>query len=161
MSGARAPYAAPNESDAVRLAAALDLTDARVVAVLHGAWGAHAPLIRSLSPAQLLLVNPPAGIVSGDGVSIVEANAAPLASASVHAVAYDHSADEAMIASLLGALRGGGRLLAHVDAMLPHGFTELARDDDVWVAARDAMETTSAPVGISRKLKPRDADAGG
>ena len=55
----------------MRLAAALDLTDPRMVAVLYGAWGALAPVMRGFSPAHLLLVNPPAGIVSGDGVSVV------------------------------------------------------------------------------------------
>ena len=37
---------------AIRLAAALDLTDARMMAVLHGAWGALAPIVRGFSPAQ-------------------------------------------------------------------------------------------------------------
>src|SRR6185312_15233461 len=36
-------YVAPTEEDAMRLAAALDLTDARMTAVLHGSWGVHAP----------------------------------------------------------------------------------------------------------------------
>ena len=58
----RAPIrrAPPDETEAMRLAAALDLTDARMTAVLQGAWGAHAQLVRGVSPAQLLLLNPPA-----------------------------------------------------------------------------------------------------
>src|SRR5690348_14655364 len=65
--GANLPaYRAPGESDAMRLAAALDLTDARMTAVLHGSWASEAPLIRGFSPAQLLLINAPEGIATGD-----------------------------------------------------------------------------------------------
>lgn len=156
----RTPYRAPDEREAIRLAASLDLTEARTTAVLVGEWGAHAPMIRALSPSQLLLVNPPAGVVSGDGVSIVLVSLsarAPLAVASVHAVAYDAGAHGEMIASLLQALRGGGRVVAPASSSVPAGLMELARDDDVWVAMRDAAETTSAPIGISMKKDKTDS----
>src|SRR4051812_31652364 len=55
----RGAFIAPDELQATRIAAALDLTETRMTAVLHGAWGAHAQLVRGMSPAQLLLVNPP------------------------------------------------------------------------------------------------------
>src|SRR4051812_41652665 len=54
----------PNESEAMRVAAALDLTEPRMTAVLHGSWGAHAQFVRGFSPAQLILLNPPAGTTS-------------------------------------------------------------------------------------------------
>jgi len=74
------PAVVPSEEGAIRLAAALDLTDPRMTALLHGAWGAYAPIVRGVSPAQLLLVNPPNGIMSGDGVSIVRSSTvAPVA----------------------------------------------------------------------------------
>src|SRR4051812_2830577 len=50
-------YRAPDDADAMRLAAALDLTDVRMTAVLQGTWASHAPLMRGFSPSQLLLVN--------------------------------------------------------------------------------------------------------
>lgn len=154
-SAARPAFRAADEHQALKLAAALDLTDARNVAVLQGMWGAHAPLIRSMSPSQLLLINPPEGVVSGDGVSIVLAPRAPLAAASVNAVALDAHATAEMVASLIRGLRAAGRVVAPLERATPGELTELARDEDVWVAARDPEETSSTPIGITmRKIRP-------
>jgi len=143
-------YHTPDESDAMRLAAALDLSDGRMTAVLHGSWASQAPLIRGFSPAQLLLVNAPAGIATGDGISLVRALRAPLASASVNAAAFDADASEEMIASLIVSLRPNGRLLGPASAPVPDGLSELARDDEVWVAQSGAA-MTSAPISLTRK----------
>jgi uncharacterized protein YbaR (Trm112 family) len=148
-----AGFRAPSEEDAIRLAAALDLTDARMTAVLHGAWGANAPILRGISPAQLLLVNPPIGIMSGDGISIVYANVAPLARASASAVAFDTLADDAMLASLVASLRPGGRLLGPASVAVPADFVELARDEDVWVASPRSGGTESAPISLQRRVR--------
>lgn len=150
---ARAPFTAGSEFEATRLAATLELTEARMIAVLHGAWGAHAPLVRGLSPAPLLLVNPPQGIASGDGISIVQSASAPFAALSVDALAIDASADTAMRDSLLRALRAGGRLVAPVTLPVPPDCTELARDDQVWVAVRDRASVTSAPIMPTRRSR--------
>jgi uncharacterized protein YbaR (Trm112 family) len=147
----RAAYRSPSEDDAVRLAAVLDLTDARMTAVLHGEWGAHAPLVVGLSPAQLLLVNAAEGVASGDGVSLVVAATAPLANQSVNAAAFDASASEAMIASLAASVRPGGRLLGPANAAIPAGFTELARDAEIWVAELASADVTSAPIQLGRR----------
>ena len=149
-----AEYRAPDESGAMRLAAALDLTDARMTAVLHGGWASHAPLIRGFSPAQLLLVNAPAGVATGDGISLVRALSAPLASASVNAAAFDADASEEMIRSLIVSLRPNGRLLGPASVPVPAGLSELARDDEVWVAQAGAA-TTSAPISLSRRGSSR------
>ncbi|MDB4875216.1 MAG: hypothetical protein JWM41_1662 [Gemmatimonadetes bacterium] len=150
----RQPAAAavqPSEAEAVRLAATLDLTDARMTAVLHGAWAAHAQLVRGMSPAELLLLNAPAGMVSGDGVSLLVADIAPLAQGSVDAVAVDATADAATIESLLRSLRGKGRMLGPVSMPIPDGLVELARDDEVWVARLDVKVTVSAPIALKRR----------
>ena len=147
----RAAYRPPSEDEAVRLAAVLDLTDARMTAVLHGDWGAHAPLVVGMSPAQLLLVNAAEGIASGDGVSLVVATTAPLATSSVNAAAFDASASEAMIASLAASVRPGGRLLGPATATIPAGFTELARDAEIWVAELASGGATSAPIQLGRR----------
>jgi uncharacterized protein YbaR (Trm112 family) len=147
---ASSPPATQRESDAVRLAAALDLTEARMTAVLHGVWGALAPIVRGMSPAQLLLVNPPLGIASGDGVSIVQANTAPIAHGSADAVAFDASASDAMIASLVAILKGGGRMLGPAATSLPDGLIELARDDEVWVAQLEPG-AVSSPIQLKRR----------
>jgi uncharacterized protein YbaR (Trm112 family) len=147
----RAGFRQPNEDDAYKLAAALDLTDARMVAVLEGSWGGNAPIVRGVSPAQLLLVNPPLGIASGDGISIVVSNSAPVALASADAIAFDAAASVEMIASLIAALKPGGRLLAPASVAIPAGFVELARDDDVWVATPSDTTKTSAPISLKRR----------
>jgi uncharacterized protein YbaR (Trm112 family) len=146
-----AGFRPPSEEEAIRLAAALDLTDARMTAVLHGSWGAHAPILRGISPAQLLLVNPPVGITSGDGISIVSANVAPLARGSASAVAFDVLADDAMLASLVASLRPGGRLLGPASVAMPVDFVELARDQDVWVARGKGEGIASAPISLQRR----------
>ena len=145
------PPAVASDDEAMRLAAALELTDARMVAVLHGEWGAHARLVGELSPAQLLLINPPGGAMSGDGVSILVAATAPLAHGSVHAVAIDSIADEAMTRSLCMALRGEGRMFGRLATPIPTGLVELARDGEVWVARRPPETVESAPVQLGRK----------
>jgi len=148
-----APTSIPaHEHDAVRLAAALDLTDARMTALLHGAWGALAPILRGESPAQLLLVNPPADISSGDGVSILTAETAPVARGSVDAVAVGADASDAMLASLVASLKAGARVVGPIARALPEGLTELARDEEIWVAQ---LETPAAsrPVPIARSAR--------
>lgn len=147
----RSAFIAPDENEATRIAAALDLTDARMTALLVGDCGAHAPLVRAMSPAHLLLVNPPEGVPSGDGVSIILAGAVPIAAASMDAVAIDARVSEATVASLRATLRGGRRMLGPASRPVPPFLTELARDAQVWVALLDAGAATSAPVPLSRR----------
>jgi hypothetical protein len=149
----RASGAAPREADAMRLAAALDLTEPRMTALLHGAWASHAPLVRGFSPAQLLALNPPDGMTSGDGISVLVSDIAPLAQASIDAVALDASFSDELFASLRASLRRGGRLLAPVATPVPDGFTELARDDEVWVARLDEAAIVSAPILPTRRQR--------
>jgi hypothetical protein len=127
------------EDDAMRLAAALDLTDPRMVGLLFGASGALAPVIRGFSPAHLLLVNPPAGLASGDGVSIVRtASVVPVARGAMDAVALDWGASPQMVDSLVASVRGGGRLVGPVNLAVPTDSAELTRDERIWVAERSA-----------------------
>jgi uncharacterized protein YbaR (Trm112 family) len=142
----RAPFMAPSEREATRIAAALDLTDPRMTAVLYGLWGAHAPLVRARAPAALILVNPPEGVVTGDGISIVLAESPPLAIASMDGAAVDAAAGDAVAAALRSTLKGGRRMLGPASLAVPAFLEELARDDDVWVARLEPGAVTSAPV---------------
>jgi len=149
------PTVSPDESEAMRLAAALGLTEPRMTALLYGTWGAQAQLVRGFSPAQLILLNPPPGTTSGDGVSVIVSEKMPLAQQSLDAIAVDESfgrLEESGIATL-PALRRGGRLLAPVSTPMPNGFNELARDDEVWVARVDDREMTSAPILPTRRTR--------
>jgi hypothetical protein len=139
-----------SEEDAVRLAAALDLTDPRKIALLFGASGAYAPVMRGFSPAHLLLVNPPGGIASGDGISIVRtAGVAPVARGSMDAVGLDSGGSPEMVKSLVAALRGGGRIAGPLSVPLPADAAELTRDDHIWVAARES-EGVSPLISLRR-----------
>jgi uncharacterized protein YbaR (Trm112 family) len=142
----RSAFIPPSEAEATRLAAALDLTDPRMTVVLFGAWGAHAPLVSAIAPVQLILVNPPDGIVSGDGISIVLAESPPLAIASMDGAAVDAGAGDAVAAALRATLKGGRRMVGPAALPLPAFLEELARDDDVWVARLEPGAVTSAPV---------------
>jgi uncharacterized protein YbaR (Trm112 family) len=150
---ARVEFLQPSENDVLRLAAALDLVDPRMTAVLHGSWGSYAPLIRGVSPVPLLLVNPPEGIASGDGISIVLSSTAPIAAAAVNGVAVDARATDAMIGSLGRSLRGGGRMVGPIAMTLPDNLVEIARDDELWVARLDTAMTVSAPILPTRRSR--------
>lgn len=140
-----------DEAQAMRVAAALDLTDRRMTAVLHGSWGAQAQLVAGISPSQLVLVNPPHGMISGDGISVVVSDVAPLAAGSMSAVAIDAPISDELFASLRRSLCAGGRLLAPASLAIPDGFTELARDGQGWVARLDDSGTVSALVPLTRR----------
>lgn len=150
---AMVPRSAPNEKEALRLAASLDLTTPRGYAVLVGEWGIQAPLVLAMTDVQLLLVNPPAGIVMGHGLSgltVDDASAAlPLAPGTARGLALDHTATPAQLASALAVVSGGGRVLAPATLPLPDGLSELARDDRHWIGERTTA--SSGVVSITRR----------
>jgi uncharacterized protein YbaR (Trm112 family) len=129
------------------LAAMLDLGDALGFAVLIGAWGTRASeLLELLDAPPLLLVDPPADIAMGHGLSGLRAGAMlPLASGAARAVATD-AEDFERVVEAARVTRVGGRLVAPAGARLPEGVRELARDDVVWVGERQTMP--SAPVTL-------------
>jgi hypothetical protein len=90
-------------------------------------------------------------VTSGDGISIVRAPVAPVASGWAAAAAIDRGAGAAMADSVRASLRGGGRLLGFADSDIPAGFAELARDGDVWVAQLDPSTAAGAPVALLRR----------
>jgi uncharacterized protein YbaR (Trm112 family) len=129
------------------LAAMLSLGDAMGFAVLIGAWGARADeLLELLDAPPLLLVEPPAGVVMGHGLSGIRAGATlPLATGAARAVATD-SLDMMRVADAARITRVGGRLVAPAESRVPEGVRELVRDDVVWVGERLALP--SAPVTL-------------
>jgi uncharacterized protein YbaR (Trm112 family) len=144
----------PDASESLRLAALLDLRDARGYAILVGATGNHAPGMRELTDVQLLLVDPAAGIDMGNGLSGLTTNPAsvlPVAAASARAIALDDGATPALLDAALTVLAPGGRLLAPVRLPLPEEASELARDDRHWLAERLRTPVSSAIVSIDRR----------
>jgi uncharacterized protein YbaR (Trm112 family) len=129
------------------LAAMLNLGDALGFVVLIGAWGTRADeLVELLDAPPLLLVNPPAGIAMGHGLSGIRADAKlPLATGAARAVATD-AVDPAGVAEAARVTRVGGRVVAPARSLVPDGVRELVRDDAVWVGDRQAL--ASAPVTL-------------
>ena len=131
----------------MRLAAFLELTDARAYAILHGVWAAHAPAVRQLSHTPLLLVNPPRGIdVNATGIVRVRGRL-PVAAMSARGAALDAADDAALVASTVAAVRTGGRVVGHVTTPVPDTVKELSRDGTIWVGEKKA-----APDDPARRL---------
>jgi uncharacterized protein YbaR (Trm112 family) len=136
---------------AMRLAAFLDLSDAQGFALLAGAWGRAAPLLRGVVPTHLVLLNPPPAVAAADGISVLEIAAGiPLADATCRGVALDDAhADAAHLEAAVRVLRPRGRLVAPASTPTPAGVTELARDERLWVAERDAAPPKLVTLGRS------------
>ena len=142
---------APDAEAAMRLAAFLDLSDARGFALLAGSWAGAAPLLRDLVPTHLVVLDPTPGIASGQGISALEVETAiPLADAACRGVALDaRHAVPAYVDDAVRVLRPRGRLVAPASVPIPAGATELARDGQLWVAERATDATGLVP------LRPR------
>lgn len=128
----------PSVEAAMRMAAFLELTDARGFALLCGRWGAHAAPLAELVETPLFLVNPPAGADLSRAAAVIETGATlPLAAGIARAAALDPSLAPSPDA-VLRALRGGARVMGPVALPLPAGVTEIARDARDWVAEKSA-----------------------
>jgi uncharacterized protein YbaR (Trm112 family) len=138
------PEAPPDETEATRLAALLDLTDRAGFAVLLGSWSVHAPLLRALVETPLVVVDPPEGTEGEPGISAIRCDLElPLADGAARGIAVD-AGPPARVASAVRATRAQGRLVLPAGVALPGGIRELARDATVIVAEREAA--TSPPV---------------
>jgi uncharacterized protein YbaR (Trm112 family) len=148
-SGAR-----PDEAEALRLAALLNLSDPRGYAVLVGANAIQGPLVATMTDVQLLLVDPPAGIGLGFGLSGLTSPAdmpmLPLAPASARGIALDQAVTPELARAAVAILRPGGRLLAPAWLDVPPGLSELARDASAWVAERAAATVPSQVIRLER-----------
>lgn len=141
------PWEAP-EAEAMRLAALLGVTDQGGRVLLEGAWGALAERVLQLVPVELLLVDPPAEVRAGEGISVVRTagTTLPLAAASMRAAAAD-APTGARLDAIAGVVRPGGRVVAPAPVPVPAELAELARDERHWVAERRAAP--SAPVQLT------------
>ncbi len=123
---------AASESEAVRIAAFLELTDANGFAILHGEWAAQAALVSAIAPTQLVLFNPPAAVAAQPGFSSVYCDRRPpFATGSARAVAMGAGG-----LALVDALKPGGRALGVASLPVPAELAEVARDQSVWVAEK-------------------------
>ena len=143
--------APPNEADATRLAALLDLTDRAGFAVLVGAWSVQAPLLRALVETPLVVVDPPGGTEGEPGISVIRCDAElPLAEGAARGTAVD-ATSVARVASAVRATRAKGRLVLPAGVTLPAGVRELARDAGVVVAEREAAPSPPVTLHVRRR----------
>ena len=141
----------PDEAEALRLAALLDLTDSRGYVVLVGELGAHARLMQRFSDVQVLLINPPSGLELGAGVSaLTTSGVLPLATGSARAVALGDAATVDELLSAVDAVRPGGRLVAPITLDVADGVAEIARDERRWVGERAVVAAPTRPVVLRR-----------
>lgn len=141
--------AAPSPETAMRLAAFLDMTDARGFVILCGSWGAHAEEVRAISSTPLLLVNPPRGVdVAATGIVRVRGRL-PVAPSSARAAALADTSDAALATSTVAAVRPNGRLLGPASLPLPEGVREINRDAQMWIATKEVLH------GITGRTPPK------
>ena len=135
------------EGRAMRAAALLGLTDAGGIVVLGGSWADCADAIAELSPSHVVVLNRAIPIDAPQTVScLVVGERLPFAAGSVRAVALDAELAATSLESATAALRGRGRLVAPASTPVPADVTELARDDEDWVAER--ITVASPPVAL-------------
>jgi uncharacterized protein YbaR (Trm112 family) len=149
---ATAPDPEWDEDMALRVAALLDLGAPGGTIVLGGAWQRVGATVAELTGVRVLLLDPPRAEPLREEVSAVRGGGTiPVAGAGVRGVALDgHTADAERLAAAARALRPRGRLVAPASGSVPDGVTEVARDDTLWVAERDAA-STSRPVALQRR----------
>lgn len=139
---------------AARLAALLDLTDARGFVVLCGVWASHVAPLRALTEVPIVLVNPPEGLDAPVEGILLTADAAPFAPGVVRALALDERLEPGLVASLTRAVRDRGRVVGAAGMPLPHTVRELARDALTWVGEKKAAPEP-APLTRIERAKPR------
>lgn len=142
----RAPRAEGDVEGAMRLAAFLELTDARGFALLCGTQGAFAAPLYQFTETPLVLLNPPEGADSRAVAGVLlSVGAVPLAAGSARAAALDSGMSDTLVQGAVRAVRAGGRVVAPGSVPLPAGVTELVRDERVWVGQKTAAAPDPAP----------------
>jgi uncharacterized protein YbaR (Trm112 family) len=144
----RVPGVEPSIETAMRIAAFLELTDARGFAVLSGRWGAHVHALAQLVETPLVLVNPPEGAELDGAAAVLETDGVlPIAEGAARALAID--ADAIRIGAT-SSVRAGGRVLGPAQLTLPDGLREIARDAREWVAERVNADAPAKLVELKR-----------
>ena len=136
----------PSVEEIVRLAALLDLvTPGGLVTVADGWSRLAAPLAAFADRVHVLVLDEVADVSSGNGVSLaVSPDDIPVRPAACRGIAVEAPhATPRHLAAAAEALRPGGRLVAPLDAPIPPGFRELARDGTLRVTAREKPPVTT------------------
>lgn len=145
------PLAKPHAEDAAtRVAAMLGLSDATGFAVLLGQWGTLALTLTAIVETPLIAVDPPFGVIGSPGLSVVRCDGdIPLATGSARGIAVD-SHNAFRIGDAVRVARTMGRVLAPASVASAAGLRELARDEHVWVAEREAASSAIVTLHVRR-----------
>lgn len=142
----------PSQETAMRLAAFLELTDARGFALLCSRWAIHVEPLGRLTETPIVAVNPSIAMPVRLAAGAIRAATIPFAEGSARAFAFDNAASQELIASGVRAVRVGGRVLGPATLPVPEGVAELVRDDEVWVGEKTAASgSTPRLVTLSKR----------
>ena len=145
-------FEVPSQETAMRLAAFLELTDARGFALLCSRWAIHIEFLGRLTETPIVAVNPSIAMPVRLAAGAIRAKAIPFAEGSARAFALDNSSSKEIIASGVRAVRTGGRVLGPATLSVPEGVRELVRDDEVWVGEKTAASSpTPRLVSLSKR----------
>ena len=136
----------------MRLAAFLELTDARGFALLCSRWAIHIEPLSRLTETPIVAVNPAPAMPVRLAAGAIRGDVVPFAEGSARAFALDEVASSEVVASGIRALKPGGRLLAPASLPVPEGVMEIVRDETMWVGEKTAgSPSTPQLVPLSRK----------
>ena len=145
----------PSQESAMRVAAFLELTDARGFALLCGRWGVHSELIGLIAETPLVVVNHSVATPIQHTAGGIRGRVIPFAAGSARALAISETSTKEIIESGVRALKAGGRVLAPGRIPVPDGVTEIVRDDKEWVGEKTATpESAPRLVSLRRSGKP-------
>ncbi|MGQ0713499.1 MAG: Trm112 family protein [Gemmatimonadaceae bacterium] len=146
QSGHLPPPSADSEL-ALRVAALLDLTSPGGFVVLAGEWAHAAAGLPSVTEGvELLVLNAPVNLSSGNGISLARTDGAiPIRPGAARGIALDQRHGP-QAAGAARALKQFGRLVAPLTAALPADVEELARDGREWVGTKRSETTEPVPL---------------
>ncbi len=123
--------------DATRTAALLGLSEGHLPVLLTGRYAGTGAALGELVPLPQVWLNPSGGLPAPavPRSTLVVRARLPLGVETLAAAAVDAAhANSVMLASIVRAVRVGGRVLAPATVPIPDGLRALARDDEAWVA---------------------------
>ncbi len=145
------PLQAPDAELALRLAAFLELHEARRPALLCGTLASQADQVARIASVPLVLLNAPDD-APGDAVANIRTDTAfPFAAGALHAAALDDAMPRALADAVARSVRSGGRIAGPSSLPLPEGAREIVRDDRMWVAEKIAAPSEPAPRLVTLK----------
>jgi hypothetical protein len=151
--GASMPAATPPPDDpeeTMRLAALLGLVGTGGTVLLGGGWAALGAALVQLVQVRALLLDPPAGVVAGEGSGVVRTDGrVPIAAGALRGAALDE-ATAPLAPAVVGCLGPKGRLVAPAGVPLPPGVGALARDARHWVAEKQAAPSPLVPLKLAK-----------